>query len=238
MADPLIGYDFAPINGPFATSAWLMEGVTAVAEGLWVPTKYMKNASVEISGSMTTMSLAIVGSNQLPEPPNQVTLTIGGSVTVGDTVTVVVNNKNIPAGGSASVSYTTIGGDTTSTVAAALATRLSASLPIIACGIEVNNIAAAVITVQFPSVWPNAGLTGGSYNAAFQNVTTFSGSSSGAATETVTAAAVTTIGTAIGSAVTALGFVSLSLVPRWMKARLTTLTGGGATINAAVAGPA
>ena len=143
-----------------------------------------------------------------------------------------MTNSNIP-GGTASVFYLTTGTDTANTVAAALAALMATSPGMIASGV-VPSVAAAVITAQYPSIFPQASGPVPQYGANYGNMLTFSGSSTGA--ETVTVAGVTTIGSAIGSAITALGITALTILPRWIRARMTTLTGGSAFINATFCG--
>lgn len=230
MPDPVVSFTSAPFASQFATCAELLVNATAAPwEGLWIPSMWCRDASIEVTGSMSTMSISLLSTNQISEPLNQFTATIGGTVTSGDIVTLQAINANLP-GGSAQVQYTVGASDTTSTIAAALAAMANASSGFQGAGISAQ-AAAAVITLNYPSVWPGpAGTNTASYGQRYGNWTTFSGSSNG--TETVTVAGVTTPGSANGSAITALGLSGVVTPCRWLRARLTTLTGAGATISA------
>lgn len=177
----------------------------------------------------------MLGSNALDDPLNQLTLTVGGTVATGHVITGTLTSSNIP-GGSATVSYTTNGTDTATTVATALTAALAASVGARELGLSFSS-AAAVITTQFPSIVPQAeGSSVGSVPAYGQNqgnILSFSFSSTGS--ETVAVAGVVD-GNTIGSAITSLGITALSVVPRWIRARLTSLT--GTVINAAFSGSA
>jgi phage tail sheath gpL-like len=80
---------------------------------------------------------------------NPLTATIGGSVAVGggDVLNLVFTGAGIP-GSPVTVSYTTIAGDTTSTIATALAALINANPSLQDVGIEASP-AAAVITISF-----------------------------------------------------------------------------------------
>lgn len=240
MPNPAAAFVGGKFGGPFDIGLQLLDNATAATtEGLWLPTQFAKVGTVELAGSMSTVSVSLVGTNQLLAPLNQYTLTIASTVATGDVITVKATNSNI-LGGSASVSYTTIAGDTTTTIAAGLAALINASAGtrgMAAAGITASST-AAVITVSFPSVFPNAGTENYNYatNVGAGNITTFAGTSTGS--ETVTVAGVTTIGSAIGSAITALGLTSITLLTRWTRARMTTLTGANAFINATFCGSA
>ncbi|HTI81751.1 MAG TPA: hypothetical protein VL614_14985 [Acetobacteraceae bacterium] len=239
MADPAVAFVAGKFGSPFDIGLQLLDNASvATTEGLWLPSRFAKTASVEVSGSMSTMSVSLLGTNQLAEPLNQMTLTIGGTITAGDVVTAKASNGNLP-GGSASVSYTVAAGDTTTTIGAALSALMNASQGMTAIGLTAQ-AAAGVITASFPSIFANDGTNASGYATGMgpANITTFSGSVSGAATETVTVAGVTTIGSAVGSAITALGLTQLTVLPRWIRARLTTLTGAAAFINATLCGAA
>ena len=233
MNDPAVAVTAPKFGAPFDVALQLLDNATvATTEGLWLPARFVKNGSVEVAGSMSTLSVQLLGTNQFNEPMNAFTLTVGGTVATGHTVTVTMTNSNIP-GGTASVFYLTTGTDTANTVAAALAALMATSPGMIASGV-VPSVAAAVITAQYPSIFPQASGPVPQYGANDGNMLTFSGSSTGA--ETVTVAGVTTIGSAIGSAITALGITALTILPRWIRARMTTLTGGSAFINATFCG--
>jgi hypothetical protein len=233
MNDPAVAVISPRYGAPFDVALQLLDNATvATTEGLWLPSRFVKNGSIEIAGSMSTVSVQILGTNQFSEPLNAYTITIGGTVATGHTVTITMANTNIP-GGTASVSYVTTGTDTATTVAAALAALMAVSPGMVASGVTVS-AAAGVITAQYPSIYPQANTLVPLYGFNFGNLVTFSGSSTGA--ETVTVAGVTTIGSTIGSAITALGITALTVLPRWIRARMTVLTGGSAFINATFCG--
>jgi RHS repeat-associated protein len=97
--------------------------------------------------------------------------TVGGTVTVGNVLTITVHDAGL-AGGVKSDSYTVIGGDTLTTIAAGLAAVINADTALAALGI-VAYVNGAVLSL---STSPG-------------NTTTFTGSTSGGATETLTFAA-------------------------------------------------
>jgi len=99
------------------------------------------------------------------------TCTIGGTVTVGNTVTVTVHDTGL-AGGLKSITYTVVAGDTLAKIATGLAALINADAALAALGIKAY-VNAAVLSL---STSPG-------------NTTTFTGSTSGGATETLTFAA-------------------------------------------------
>lgn len=239
MANPAVAFVAGKFGSPFDIGLQLLDNASvAPTEGLWLPARFAKTGSIELAGSMSTVSVSLLGTNQLADPLNQMALTVGGTITTGDIVTIKATNTNLP-GGSASVAYTVVGGDTTTTIGAALSALMNASLGMTAIGVTAQ-AAAGVITASFPSIFANDGTNGSNYatGAGPANITTFTASVSGAATETVTVAGVTTIGSAVGSAITALGLTQITVLPRWIRARLTTLTGTAAFINATFCGAA
>ncbi|PZM81157.1 MAG: hypothetical protein DKT66_18200 [Candidatus Melainabacteria bacterium] len=93
------------------------------------------------------------------------TATISGTTTVGDVVSIKVNNDN-PPGGSQTVSRTVQSGDTTSTIASALSSSINGNSNLASIGMTAG-ASTSVVTIT----------TAG---------TTYSSSTSGGATETVT----------------------------------------------------
>jgi phage tail sheath gpL-like len=166
----------------------------------------------------------LLGSNASQEPANLYTVTVGGTVTSTDVLTLTFANPNI-VNGTEAVAYTAQGGDTTTTIAAALAAAINADTILNGLGITATS-AVAVVTVTYPNgVQP--GQEGGSpTEPATQNVTVITGSLSGGATETL-AVANASVGTNIGIALTALGITPFSILPppRWIKAVVNTFTG-------------
>jgi len=227
---PAVNFRAAPYAAPLSINSRLLDSVAAAPfEGVWLPTMFAKMGGIELSGSMATLAVGLFGSNQFDPPVNYYEVTIGGSITVADVVTLVVNNPNLP-GGSVSLAYTTVNGDSLTKAAAALAALIQGKAALAALGFMAANNSSAVIAISFPSVPPGQGAPD-TLPPPSQNLTTISGSSNGSATETVSAA-VGTNGTSLGASVTAFGFNSIAPVPRWIKARLTTLTGGGAAVTA------
>jgi RHS repeat-associated protein len=97
--------------------------------------------------------------------------TVGGTATVGNVLTITVHDAGL-AGGVKSDSYTVVGGDTLATIAAGLAAVINADTALAALGI-VAYVNGAVLSLSTSS----------------GNTTTFTGSTSGGATETLTFAA-------------------------------------------------
>ena len=93
------------------------------------------------------------------------TATVGGTATVGDVVSIKVNNDKLP-GGSQTVSRTVQSGDTTSTIASALSSSINGNSNLASIGMTAG-ASTSVVTIT----------TAG---------TTYSSSTSGGATETIT----------------------------------------------------
>lgn len=227
MTDALSNYQSAPYNGVFSQNSLLIDAISAAPyEGLWVSAQFLKNACIETEGTFGSMSFQLYGTNlDSVGAVNQYTATIGGSVTTGDVVTLKILSGNIHAG-SESVSYTTVGGDTTTTIATALAAAINADTVLNSIGVQATS-AAAVITITFPSAVSNINATPSS--PFLQNQITISSTVSGSATETVTVA-VGSNGIAIGSAITSKSLTNISPIPKYIKARLTAVSGGNATV--------
>jgi hypothetical protein len=226
---PLVYQQSALFNGPFGIDARLLQQIAAAPfEGLWTPVGTAKQASLEVNntGTVSALALGLYGTNNPDLPQNTYTLTIGGSITTSDVLSAVFTNPNLPAG-SKTVSYTTVGGDTLTTAAAALAALIQADPLLNPLGFTATSL-VGVITIQFPS-FAGQVITGDPQNPQFGNFTQITTSVTGSVTETM-AVTVGTDGFEL-SALTAVGF-SFSLPSvNYIKARLTTLTGGG-TISA------
>lgn len=230
LADALSNYQPGPFLGPFSIQAMLADGIAAVPyEGIWVPARFAKTASVELSGSISTLSLDIYGTNQL-NPLNTYTVTVGGSEHDGDTLNLIFTNPLLPAG-TKTVSYVTSGGQSINSIATALAAAVAADPDLSGLGF-LAKAASAVVTIQWPSV-PSAGAPSGSDTILATSVV------GGGATETLTVAAGADGTNLTASHLTALGLTSITPMPvGWVKSRITTLTGGGANISAAFQGVA
>ncbi len=96
--------------------------------------------------------------------------TLGGTVTVGDTLTITVNDAAL-SGGTKAKTYTVIGGDTLTTIATALAAAIAADTDLTAIGVTSNSVGTKVF-VSSTSV----------------NQTSYAASKSVGATETITIA--------------------------------------------------
>jgi YD repeat-containing protein len=96
------------------------------------------------------------------------TATVGGTVTSGNVLTITAHDAGL-SGGQEAVSYTVLGTDTLTTIAAGLAAAVNADTHLQAIGVSATS-SAAVITLSSTSV----------------NVTSYTESTSGGATETIT----------------------------------------------------
>ncbi len=96
------------------------------------------------------------------------TARIGGTKTTGDTITVTVNDSGL-SGGSESVTYTVLSGDTLSSISAGLAAAITADANLLALGV---NAVSKSNSIFIKSTSPN--------------ITTYSASKSSGATETIT----------------------------------------------------
>lgn len=223
----LADFSSPAFGGPYGIHGLALPGVAApIYDGCWVPMFGAKLVSLELAGSMDTLGVDVYGSNSLGDPGNGYTITVGGSETDGDIVTLNISNPNLPAG-VVNVSHTAAGGETVAQVAAALNTAINAQADLNALGIK-SSVLSAVITLSYPSVAAQSGNSNPS-QPGIANPTTVA-YTKGSNSETVTIA-VTTNGTKLGSTLAAFGLTALTVVPRWVKARLTTLTGAGATVT-------
>lgn len=213
-------------SGPFGIIAPLIPRITAPPfDGVWVPIVGAKAATLDLSGSMSTLSVDVFGSNLSEQPPNGYALTFGGTITDGDSIILTFNNPNLGVAPPAIV-IPVVAADTTTTLAAKAAIAINANAALRALSISASS-AIAVLTVNFPSIAPGFGAAGGN---AYANITQISAAVTGGATETI-AIAVLTSGTKIGASLTALGLTAISILPAYIKCRMTTLTGTGAFIN-------
>lgn len=235
-SDPLVRIEgLSAINGPASVNAVLLDSVqTANFEGIWVPWLFVKQGSLEVSGVMSTLSLQLYGTNSL-SPTNSYTLTIGGSATNMDVVTIAFNFPGLPA---INVPFTVTTGLTNPQIATGVGNAINASATLLAIGVSAS-VSSNVVTVTWPSSAPLNSIgqfssTSSSPVALFLNL---SSSVSGSATETVTIAPGVG-GSTVGSAITALGMTQFTISARYLKIRITTLTGGGATITAIAQGTA
>lgn len=237
MVDSPINFLSAPFSGPFAIGCGLItNGKVVNQEGLWLPTGWAKSGSISVEGSMSTLSLQVYGSNLLAQPLNQYTVTVSGSIVAADTIGIVFTNPNLPGAGTYQVNSRALtGGDTLTTAAAALALAINMDTTLAPLGFIATS-AAAVITIQYPSAPQNQQTPQTPLNPP-SNQTSIAGAKTGSGSEAF-AIAVGTNGNTIGSAITTLSIVTITNLPRWMTARITTLTGAGANITADFSGAA
>ncbi len=227
----LVDYQAAPFNGPASLYASLLGGIAAAPfEGLWVPAAFAKSLAVVLSGTFSAISCEIWASSASDMPANQVTATIGGTVTAADTVGIAFTGPLISGG--KTVSYTVVGGDSTTTIAASVAAAINADATLVALGVSATS-ASAVVTISWPSYAPNpvAYPPGTGTGEPVANPMSFAGALSGGATETVT------LGNGsngqLAATMTAAGIQSISAPVRWLKARLNTMTGSAASVDLA-----
>lgn len=221
------------VVGPASINVVLADAVASVPyEGIWVPWLYSKFGSVEVYGSMSTLSCQLYSTNRI-DPLNSYVVTVGGTLTVGDTLTVGATTPS----GVLVATYTTVAGDTTTTMAAGLAAYINQSIAFASLGFTATNN-AAVLTVNWPSIAPPSGMIPyTTSNPAVAQTVTLTTSVSGSATETMTVTCGVD-GSTVGSAMTTLGNVVSLPTVRWLKLRVTTLTGSGAVIDAIAQGAA
>lgn len=226
----------APQSGPFALGCTFLANATATPmEGLWLPTGWAKTGSISIEGQMSTLSVQLWGSNLLPQPLNQYVVTITGSTVVGDTVSITFTNPNLAGTGTRQVTSAALPGSATVTqVAAALALAINTDTVMTALGFQASNV-AGVLTIQYTSYPQNQNIPDVSGYNPLSNQTTITFSKTGTGSQVGTIAFGGN-GNTVGSAITSLSLTTISNLPRWMTARLTTLTGGGASISASFSG--
>lgn len=211
---------------PISLQTWLLANVTTVPyEGLWLPSNFCQNLSLEVLGTFTTASVQLYGTNA-ESVINTQTVTLGGSFAQNDVLTLSFTS---PTGAPITVSVTLGASPTATTAATQLAAAVNSALPFMVSA----SAAAGVITLYYPS-W----LAGDPFQViqnsnVLQNLFTVTGSTTGSETFTVTNG---TDGSTLGAAITTAGLTQLAVIPRWIKARVTALTGSGAFIYAALQG--
>lgn len=217
----LLTYTSPPFVGAAIDS--LLTGTAGVGEGVWVPVRFAKVASLEIEGTFSALSLQLLGSNSQTDPGNQYTVTVGGSATQNDVITLHFANPNLP-NGTEDVVYTVPATPSVNSIAAGIAAAINADTNLAALGITAL-AASAIITVSYPSAAPPAAAEGASPSQpAFQNNTVITDTLSGGASETI-AIANASSGQAVGSAITAKGITAIATFPGWIKAQINTFTG-------------
>lgn len=228
--EPYAVFNAFPFNGPGEIAFDAIPGIAAVPyEGLWLPSRFAKYASLDVRGSISTLAIGIYGTNSLIDPSNTYTVTVGGSATAADVLTLGFANGNLSSG--YGVAYVVPPLATVNIVAAGIAAAINADPLLPGLGFLAKS-AAAVVTITFPSVPPGALQEASSPSNPWpSNATLLTTSLSGGATETLTVATGSD-GESLASSITALGITAVTIMSRWFKARMTTLTGTNATITA------
>jgi hypothetical protein len=227
--DPVAVISPGPFNGPFEICGHLALAIgTAPFEGIWFPSRWSKYASVELlaaQGTITGVELDLWGSNSVQDPVNTYTVTVGGTVTTGDTLTLTFNNPNLP--NNYPVAYTATGTDTVNTIAAALAAAVQADAKLAPLGF-LASANGAVVTITFPSAsgglnpWDAPSPT----TQPPSNATLLTTAVGGSATESLTVG-LGTDGVKMQSLAQIGAFAPVQALTRWIKGRLVTLTGSG-----------
>lgn len=250
MTNQLVNPQSPLYGGPYGIQAYLIPPAFSdkvVFEGPWIPIAGIKAGSLEVAGTLGggTLSLQLVGTND-PQVAavNRYTITVGGTITNNDTLSVTVKNPNL-AGGTEQVTITAVTADTTTTLAAKLAAAIVADANLAALGIGATST-AAVVTLTFPSVNPAEPSSSTGWTQPTTNFTEISATAvTGGATETLTVAA-DTGGTplpasAIGSGANPIvgasfpGLIALSApFPLFIKARLAAMSGTSPSVTAAL----
>lgn len=186
-----------PFTSPVIVSANSTTGNTATQQATALKNAINANAqliaaSITATSSLGVVSLSIPGTDEpvnvsaYINPANPNLATVGGTLTVGDVLSITVANAVLP-GGSVTVSYTTVAGDTTATMATALFNAINSNIALIAANIVAANGTPSVVSIAYPS---NIGAV------------TFSKNVTGSATETITLSATATETIAVGTTAT------------------------------------
>ena len=163
----------AAVNSDFSLQAF---GITATAtSNTVIITSRSINATSYTSASIGSPTESIAFTSG-PNPAE--VATFAGTVTTGDTLTITVNDSGLP-GGTESVNYTVQSTDTLITITQALANAISVDTNLQAQGIS-------AVWTAVPSGSPYLSIQSNSPNS-----TTYTSSTSGGATETITLSAST-----------------------------------------------
>jgi hypothetical protein len=195
---------YALFTGPQLPGGVLVSAAITTSESVTSMATALKNA---INGNSTLTGLSISATSSagvvtisVPAAAEPVvisawsstaneTATIGGTLTVGDTLAVTITNASLPSG-AVTVTYTTVSGDTTTTMATGLKNLIDNNTALIAAGI-VGTSSTNVVTITWP---------------AAIGAITFSESVGGSATESITLSAgpteILTVGTTTTETIT------------------------------------
>ena len=214
----------ARFNGPFSLRAVLLSGQSSAPfEGAWVPLVGCLQATLEVSAvSGTTFSAALWGTNN-PDPVNSYSVTVGGTVTAGNVLTLTFSGGVLF--GSTSVTYTVQSSDTASTIAAQLAAAVAASSAVAAAGISAQS-SGSVVTITYPSgvspTLPSVTPAGNPTMNQSLNAIQVSAASTGATTLTV---ATGTSGVSLAT-ISASVMTAIAMPVSFAKLRLASVSGG------------
>ena len=219
-------YDVFPARllGPFSLRAVLLSGQSSAPfEGAWVPLVGCLQATLEVSASSgATFSGGLWGTNN-PDPVNSYAVTVGGTVTAGDVLTLTFSGGVLFS--PAAVSYTVQSSDTTSTIAAQVVAAVAASTAVAAAGISAQ-ASGSVVTITYPSgispTTPSVAPAGNPTMNQSLNAIEVSASSTGATTLTV---ANGTSGVSLAT-LSAGGMSTITMPISFVKLRLASVSGG------------
>lgn len=228
---PLYQFNQGPYSAGTSQFCTLINGAVNVpAEGLWTPINLLWYASVQVTGSISTLSAQIYGSNQNDAPLNTYTATVGGVPLAGNSYTLTFNAALVMQ--NVVITYTAVSGDTVTSIAASLAALINANTSLAVTGLVATS-SAGVVTMQWPTLANGESYTSYTQPPIANRIALFASTSGGTFT-----AACGTDGYALTSAITSLGIVSAvnSLPVRWIKGRITTLTGTNANASILLTG--
>lgn len=225
--DVLARYPEAPQQAGNSVQLLLLDTVGAVDVGWWVPWAPFRNGSWEVTG-ITSATAKLWTSNAASMPGNGYTVTVGGSATLNDHVSITIHSPQL-LNGYCIGTYVVQGGDSVNVIAAGLEAALTAALLVqqqqlanseataIAASEIVVSVNSAVITIitNNPSV---------RYFTVTTNVT-------GAASETLTKAQYDSgLGfNPTGGSVTSNANVPFSVPATWIKSSCSAFSSGAVT---------
>ena len=195
----------------------LIDDAVAADEGEFVLYAPHSRGSLEVTGS-GTFSLQLYGTNQENQPTRVSTaVTVTGTATPADVLELTFTSTGLP-GGSVVLDYTVSNTDTLTTIAAAFAALINGNAALTAASFFATSSSVVLTTTQTGS----------------DEIVVITDTSAGSPGETLTPvqtfAPVT--GETLGSAITSTGITIIDYPVRWLRAQLTSISGGGANITA------
>ncbi|MBS1994124.1 MAG: hypothetical protein JSS83_26620 [Cyanobacteria bacterium SZAS LIN-3] len=157
------------------TNVGLVQGWSSTLDGVWANT-YPTNTVVAMHGVALEAAVLAQFNGKTPgvstttvvdKANRTANVLIGGTITAGDVLTVTVNDTAL-SGGAHSVNYTVLLGDTLTTAAAGLAAALNADTTLAPLGIHAGTVSPLILL-----------------SSTSANQTTYTSSTSGGATETI-----------------------------------------------------